>query len=371
MLDKALYGCIESGKLWNQRLSKFLSDLGFIANPHDICVFNKDDGNNQITVCVYVDDLLITCVDKSKIDGLMDQIKEEFKELKINSGNNHSYLGMSLDFSKNGQTKVTMEGFISDLLKSCELDDGISVSTPALPNLFDIDEKSIKLDSNKSIEFHSRVAKLLYLAKRVRPDILCATTFLSTRVQFSTEQDWQKLDRILRYLNGTKELGIVLNIGKEISVRAFVDASFGVHADFKGHTGGNIVIGESGSIFVKSVKQKLMTKSSTESELVAASELLPQTIHIREFLICQGYKMNEAIIYQDNKSTIALIKKGRSTAESTRHISIRFYFIKDRVENKEIRIEYLQTEDMLADIFTKPLQGERFRVLRDKLLNWN
>jgi hypothetical protein len=86
--------------------------------------------------------------------------------------------------------------------------------------------------------------------------------------------------------------------------------------------------------------------------------------------MAQGHSVEKAVMYQDNQSTMALIKKGRSTAESTRHIAIRFYFIKDKVDSNELRIEYMPTEDMIADILTKPLQGELFRSLRKKLLNW-
>ena len=90
----------------------------------------------------------------------------------------------------------------------------------------------------------------------------------------------------------------------------------------------------------------------------------------RNFLLEQGYNLGPATIYQDNMSTIALIKNGRSNSERTRHIAIRFFFLADRVNSNEISIEYMPTGEMLADILTKPLQGELFRKLRDRLLNW-
>ncbi len=83
----------------------------------------------------------------------------------------------------------------------------------------------------------------------------------------------------------------------------------------------------------------------------------------------QGYNMKAATLYQDNMSTMALVEKGRSTAEKTRHINIRYFFVKDRVEAGEIEIKYCPTEHMLADILTKPLQGQAFRDMRDILLN--
>jgi len=141
-----------------------------------------------------------------------------------------------------------------------------------------------------------------------------------------------------------------------------------VHKDCKSHTGTVISLG-SGPVLVKSVKQKINTKSSTEAELVGLSDSMSVIIWCRNFLEEQGYKMPPAQVFQDNMSTIAMVRSGKPTSDRTRHINIRFFFIHDREKNGEIKIEYRSTETMLADILTKPLQGEQFELLRDELLN--
>jgi len=80
--------------------------------------------------------------------------------------------------------------------------------------------------------------------------------------------------------------------------------------------------------------------------------------------------MGAADIMQDNKSTIMLAEKGRSTSEKTRHINIRYFFVKDRINSKEIQLNYLSTNEMIADILTKPLQGAQFIKMRNILLNY-
>ena len=115
----------------------------------------------------------------------------------------------------------------------------------------------------------------------------------------------------------------------------------------------------------------LNTTSSTESELVAVLEAVPDVIHIREFLIHQGYDLDPALPFQDNMSTTRLIENGRSNADRTRHISIRFYFVSDRVKGGEIKVQYMPTDDMIADILTKPLQMGKFRMQSRQLLNWD
>ena len=113
-----------------------------------------------------------------------------------------------------------------------------------------------------------------------------------------------------------------------------------------------------------------MSKSSTEAELIGISDMLPQVIWTRDFLAEQGYKCWPARLFQDNQSTMALANKGFSTSEKSRHIAIRFYFVKDRIDAGEVVVEYLPTEAMIADVLTKPLQGTLFRKLRSELMNW-
>ena len=125
-----------------------------------------------------------------------------------------------------------------------------------------------------------------------------------------------------------------------------------------------------GPLMVKSTKQKIVTKSSTESELIALSDLCSPVIWNREFLCAQGEDPSPTIVYQDNQSTMALINKGSSSSERTRHIKIRHFWVKDRVDAGDVEIVYIPTEDMTADILTKPLQGPTFLRLRQMLLNW-
>ena len=131
-----------------------------------------------------------------------------------------------------------------------------------------------------------------------------------------------------------------------------------------------IMIGEA-KIFVKSSKQRIVTRSSTEAELVGLYDALSQVIWTREYLIHQGFNLGPARVYHDNKSTICLAEKERSTNERTRHVKIRFFFIHDYIENNEIIIEYLPTGKMVADILTKPLHGALFEKFRGALAGLN
>ena len=114
-----------------------------------------------------------------------------------------------------------------------------------------------------------------------------------------------------------------------------------------------------------------MSKSSTEAELIALSDKCGYVIWAREFLLSQGIKLGPTVINQDNQSTLCLINKGSSTSMRTKHVNIRYFWVKDRIDSGELKIVYQPTNDMVADILTKPLQGGPFIALRNKLLNWS
>ena len=331
-------------------------------------MFNKLFIDVQCTVCLYVDDLKITCVDPDIISNVVDKLEELFPGLKPNSSTSHSYLGMNFDYEKPGEFRITMKGYIDDVLSQCP-EIVSSVCTPALSNLFELVDSPL-LDDARRERFHSLVAKLLYLAKRVRPDILTAISFLATRVQAPTENDWKRLIRVLRYLYGSRDLGIVLRPGDgPYRVIGSADAAFGVHQDGKSHSGLVIALGE-GPVFVRSAKQKIVTKSSTEAELVSLSDGCSQVIWSRDFVLGQGYGIGPATIYQDNMSTIAMVENGRPTSDRTRHINVRYFFVSDRVSSGEVNIVHLPSQEMSSDFLSKPKVGQEFLYLRAKLLNW-
>ena len=243
--------------------------------------------------------------------------------------------------------------------------------SPATDGLFETREGAELAGEAARVWFHKVVAMVLYLAKRTKPECLTAVSYLTTRVTKCTVDDLEKLQRLIRYIRATRDHGLVLMPGAGgVSVKLYVDASYGVHHDGKSHTGSCIVIGDVGAVHCRSSKQLIVTKSSTEAELVGLSDSANQGLFIRTFLIAQGYHMPAMTILQDNQSCMALIARGRSGAERTRHIQIRYFWVKERVDKGEAKMEYLRSEDMYANVLTKPLQGAQFVRERGCLTGW-
>ena len=264
-----------------------------------------------------------------------------------------------------------MDGYVQDFLR--DHPPSGHAPSPAAENLRDIDESPL-LDAERKSHFHTATAKLLYLAKRVRTDLLVAVSYFTTRVQCPNESDGAKLDRTINYLADTASDHITLSPPQDDpqTVVAYVDASYSAHVDGKGHTGCIITLG-GGPIYCRSSKQKSSSKSSTEAELIALADSTSRILWCIYFLEEQGHTMPAGIInrhttYQDNFSTIGMLNNGRPKAERSLHIKKNLFWFKDVIDEGLIKVTHLRTELMTADLLTKPKQGLVFRTLKAMVL---
>jgi hypothetical protein len=373
VLKKALYGTLQAALLFWEDLSKFLTEeLGFTMNPYDRCVVNKIIKGKQCTIIWHVDDLKLSHVRQSVLEAIAKKLSAKYGQkmpLTIHRGEIHEYLGMTIDYSEEGKVKFIMQNYVDGILEEAPDEMEGRAVTPATTNLFTVREDVEKLDDQRAETYHHLTAKLLYLCKRARPDLQTAVSFLTTRVTGPDEDDWKKLARCIRYLRDSKDLYLTLETEDGVTVKWWIDASFAVHPDMKSHTGGTMSLGK-GSVYSLSRKQRINTKSSTEAELVGVDDGMPLVVWTRNFLTAQGFKVKDNVVYQDNQSAILLEKNGKaSSGRRTRHLDIRYFFVTDRVKRGDLRIEYCPTGDMVADFFTKPLQGSLFRKLRKIILN--
>ena len=363
-LNKAVYGCKQSAKLWFNTLTGFLESIGFIKNSVDNCVFNKFENDNVTTILLYIDDLLVMSNNLTCIDNLHDSLKIRFNEVSRNDGNKLSYLGMTIEKYDNGRIEISMKKFIDDLLTDSNITNG--KASPAKCDLFISDDNNFLSDADAKW-FHSTNAKLLYLSARVRPDILMPVIYLSTKVNHPSVNDNNKLTRVLEYIYETRH--DVLSISSEhiYGIVGFIDASFGTHSDGKGHSGMCAFIGNS-LIIAKSSKQKIVTVNSTESELVALSDYADLILKLDEFMKVQRVNTYTPIIYQDNISTIHIVSNNNDKWRNI-YIRGRRNKVNQYINDGHLVIDHISTGAMIADLLTKPLQGALFRKLKYQLLN--
>ena len=357
VLDKALYGCVQSAKLWYETVSAYLRKIGYVSNDVDPCIMNKMVNGKQCTICLFVDDILVTCEDEAGIVQLIDALKTEYGEITVHRDENDlSYIGMHLH-SNGNKTQVSQLAYVMELITKHQIT-GVAAS-PATGSLFEDDGTHELLSDKDKALFHTQVAQLLYLASRTRPDILLAVSYLTTRVRVPNVLDQKKLLRVFKYINGTKDQVLVLGGSSYLVIRAHIDAAFGLHGDARSHSGLIIKLGGS-TILCKSSKQKIMSKDSTEAELVALSDMIVQVLKAQEFMQSQGYGKKPPVVYQDNMSTISLVTTNGGKFR-TKHMRVRREVVKEYVTNGDVHVVHRPTGQMLADSLTKPLQGTLLR----------
>jgi hypothetical protein len=210
--------------------------------------------------------------------------------------------------------------------------------------------------------FHHTVYQLLFAANRARRDIQTAVLFLTTRVKAPDQDDRGKLVRVLKYLNGTQYMKLILSADKmKFTVHWYVDGSHQVHKDCRGQIGCLMMMGKGAAISSLNI-MKCNAQSSTETELISIHGKLPDIIWTRYFVEGQGYNINEYMIFQYNMSSLSLERNGRvSSLKRTKHIKAKYFLIKDYYNSGEIDRHYCPTDVMWADVLTKPLQGQKFR----------
>ncbi len=235
-------------------------------------------------------------------------------------------------------------------------------STPAADHLFKIcaPSEACCLPEYQAIAYHHTMAQLLFLLQ-VCCDIQSAVAFLTTRVKTPHGDDRGKLKRVLKYLDGMGYLKLTLSAESLSIFHCYVDASHQIHDDCCGHTGAILTFG-AGAITSSLNKQKLNTKSSTESKLVAMYDKLGDILWTRHFLEAQDYMISANIVFQDNMSNLSLEKNGYiSNSKQTKHIMAKYFFIQHNYQMGKINLCYHPTTDnMWADILTKSLHGSNF-----------
>lgn len=374
-IRKALYGLPQAALLWYQHLSQTLTSAGYTNLPSDQCVYVKRRGDKKSTICLHVDDLFHSFTHAELDEELDEVLTKAYGEVNSDRNDKLNFLGMVFNFNrKESAVTISQPGYVDDMLRLYNIQ-GTCVSA-ATQDLFAEDNTKKRVDQTT---YASMVMKLMYLAKRTRPDILLPVTYLASRTVKCNEDDMRKLLRVFKFVNGTREDGLTL-APDCIEQHAYVDASYGVHPDARSHGGMILAIGKNrpAVVLAKSWKHKLVSRSSTEAELIALHDAVPEILWLRKLLHDLGYaalrseghtrSQGPTTVFQDNISTIFIGNKGMSNKGKTKHMDIRYFFIKEKIDSHELTLQHLPTDEMLADYLTKPLAGQAHTTLRRRIL---
>jgi hypothetical protein len=365
-LEKALYGLVNSPRLWNRHLTASLSDIGFVQSTSDPCLYVKlVNGAVKAAIAVFVDDLAIAAP-QSDIELLKAQLSRRYR--MTDGGPLSWFLAVRVTrHLSRGTLSLDQEPSINQLLADYGMTECNSISTPAEVGLLHVD-RSAPLDQEEQRfmadkPYRALVGSLLYLLF-TRPDIAFAVGQLSRFLANPNRKCWVAALRVLRYLKGTSSLKLTYEREeeKELSIVGFSDADFAGCKTTRRSTTGFVFIVCGAAITFKSKLQKSVALSTCEAELVAFAAATQEAIWIRRTFNNLGRPPRDAtVIYEDNSAALSLMSDHRFSVR-TKHVDIKAFFIHEHIEEEEVAPTAVRSTDNVSDIFTKPLG----RVLLEK-----
>ncbi|KAL2253255.1 UNVERIFIED_CONTAM: Retrovirus-related Pol polyprotein from transposon TNT 1-94 [Sesamum indicum] len=333
-LKKSLYGLKQAPRQWYRKFDNFMLEIGFSRCNADNCCYVKRFDDFFIILLLYVDDMLIAGSNVKEINRLKDQLSRRFDMKDL--GEARQILGMKITRDK-GAGKLWLSQ--SDYIEKT-----------------DSERAKMRVTS-----YASAIGSLLYAMICTRPDIAHAVGVVSRFMSNPGVMHWEAVKWILRYLRGTKDRALVFGKGK-ITLFGFIDADFvGSDYDRRRSTTGYVFTYGSTAVSWVSKLQKIVTLSTTEAEYVAVTEAAKELIWLQHFLGELGKPQADVVLHSDSQSAIHLAKNPAFHSR-TKHIEIKYHFIRQFLEKKALQLEKIQGEKNPADMLTKAVVMEKLKL---------
>ncbi|CAO2163650.1 unnamed protein product [Urochloa humidicola] len=359
-LSKALYGLKQAPRAWYERLRDFLLSKGFKIGKVDNTLFTKKIGNDIFICQIYVDDIIFGSTNEEYCKEFGDMMSNEFEMSMI--GELSFFLGLQIKQIKDG-TFVCQSKYTKDLLKKFGMEDAKPIKTPMATNgHLDLDEKGKPVDLKL---YRSMIGSLLYLTAS-RPDIMFSVCMCARFQASPRECHLTAVKRILRYLKYSPNIGLWYPKDAHFDLVGYSDSDYaGCKVDRKSTSGGCQFLGRS-LVSWSSKKQNSVALSTAEAEYISAGSCCAQLLWMKQTLLDFGVALKEIPLLCDNESAVKIANNPVQHSR-TKHIDIRHHFLRDHVSKEDITIGSISTNEQLADIFTKPLDEQRFCYLRNEL----
>lgn len=362
-LKKSIYGLKQSPRCWNSALDNKLKSMGFVQTPSDPCLYIGSEGELFI-IAVYVDDILLAC----KNDVLLKKVKKDLAscfDVK-DMGELKYFLGMKVvQQPEKGSVWIGQPAYVDNILEKFGLGNAKEVSTPADPStkLEKAKEDSELVDKEL---YQSAVGSLLYLSVATRPDITYAVNNVARYCAEPTKEHMIAVKRIMRYLKGTRNFGLEYTKDGNKNCIGFSDADWAGNSDDRKSISGYVFQISGAAVSWKSKKQQCVALSTAEAEYMALSFAAQEAIWMKQLVTDLNISCgtDSVLIFEDNQAAMCIAKNPQYHGRS-KHIDIKYHFIREQIINGNIKLKYCATQDMVADIFTKALSKDKFVKLRD------
>lgn len=362
-LEKSLYGLKQAPRCWNREFSAFLKEFQFRETSADQCIFVGQVRRSTVYLALFVDDGLVATETNEVIEEVFEQLTKAFK---ITIGDASLFVGMQIERDRQRKSIfIHQKVYARKILKKFGMVEAKPMCVPCDPNTT-LSPVSDENEGAEKVPFREAVGSLMFLAIVSRPDISFAVNQVSKFLNRHNNEHWRAVKRIIAYVAGTSKYGIeYCSDGRELRLMGYSDADYAGDVETRKSTTGYVFELAGGPVTWASQRQKLVTLSTTKAEYVAMSITSREAVWLRRLLSdvecpCE----TAATIFVDNQSSIRLVKNPEFH-KRTKHIDVRFHFVREKVQANELKIEYLCTKKQKADIFTKAIPGDRFAFLRE------
>ncbi|GJX52528.1 putative RNA-directed DNA polymerase [Tanacetum coccineum] len=372
-LQKSLYGLKQAPRQWYKKFESVIGKQGYRKTSSDHCVFFQKFGDDDfIILLLYVDDMLIVGKNIGRIAQLKRDLSKSFSMKDL--GPAKQIIGIRI-FRDRGAKKlhISQEQYIEKVLCRFNMDKAKVVSSPLTTNfkLTDKDCPSSKKNIEKMdrVPYASAVGSLMYAMVCTRPDLAHAVGVVSRFLSNPGKKHWEAVKWIFRYLRGTSKLGITFGNGKPMLV-GFTDSDMAGNKDNMKSTSGYLMTFAGGAVSWQSRLQKCVALSTTEAEYMAATKACKELLWLKRFLQELGFKQQRYAVIYNNQSAIHLAKNSMFH-KRTKHIDIRYHWIRDAIEDGMFELNKVHTDDNASDMLTKAVAREKLKAWKSVFIPGN
>jgi transposase InsO family protein len=359
-LKKALYGLKQAPRAWYGRIDSFLTSLGFTKSKVDSNLYFKVMNDEPVVLLLYVDDLFLTG-EENLITDCKRKLAAEFEMKDL--GPMHYFLGLEV-WQSPEKIFLNQGKYAVEILKKFDMLECKSMATPMETNLkLLVDTSSELVDATL---YRQIIGSLMYLTN-TRPDICFVVNTLSQYLVEPRRVHLVAAKHVMRYLKGTLDYGLCYTGDHDFRLYGYTDSDWAGSASDRKSTSGCCFSLGSAMTSWKSRKQSSIALSTTEAEYIAACSASCEAIWLRKLLTgLFDLEMEATMILCDNQSCIKMTENP-VFHDKTKHIEIWYHYIRDMVQKGVVKLQYVGTDEQVADVLTKPLSRVKFEYFRDKL----